>query len=119
MARKAVEATIRSSADELGASVDIAVKAFLPPGDPQINVGLNAIVRKVHDRLHIKSRSVSLPGYASFLNSLGIPAVTLGITAGKKTFAEEYVETRPLETGFLQLLAFLDDCAGWREAAGR
>ena len=119
MARKAVEATIRSSSEELGASVDIAVKAFLPPGDPQINAGLNAIVRGVHERLYIKPRLVSLPGYASFLNSLGIPAVTLGITAGKKTFTEEYVETRPLETGFLQLLAFLDDCAGWREGAHR
>lgn len=117
MARKAVEATIRSSAEELGASVDIAVKAFLPAGDPQINAGLNAIVRGVHERLHIKSRPVSLPGYASFLNSLGIPAATLGITTGRKTHVEEYIEVRPLETGFRQLLAFLDDCAGWHEPA--
>ena len=116
MARSAVEATIRSSAEELGASVDIAIKAFLPAGDQQINAGLNAIVRGVHERLHIKSRPVSLPGYASFLNSFGIPAVTLGITTGRKTYAEEYVEIRPLEAGFRQLLAFLDDCAGWHEA---
>ena len=82
MARKAVEATIGSIAVEAGVTVDIAVKAFLPAGDPEINAGLNTIVRGVHERLRIKSRPVSLPGYASFLNSLGIPAVTLGVTTG-------------------------------------
>ncbi len=119
MARKAVEATIRGGAEELGASVDIAVKAFLPAGNPQINAELNTIVRGVHERLRVKSVPVSLPGYASFLNSLGIPAVTLGMTTGRKTLAEEYIEIRPLETGFRQLLAFLDDCAGWTEDAHR
>jgi tripeptide aminopeptidase len=117
MARKAVEATIRGSAEQMGAAVDIAVKAFLPAADPQINARLNAIVRGVQERLFIKSRPVSLPGYCSFLNSFGIPAVTLGITLGRKTLADEYVEIRPLETGFRQLLAFLDECAGWPEAA--
>ena len=115
MARKAVEATIAGIAAETGAAVDISVKAFLPAGDPQINTELNAIVHGVHERLRIKSRPASVPGYASFLNSLGIPAVTLGITTGKKSYGEEYVNVRPIETGFRQLLAFLDDCAGWHE----
>ena len=117
VARKAVEATIGSIAVEAGALVEMRVKAFLPPGDPEINTGLNAIVRGVHDRLRIKSRSVSLPGYVSFLNSLGIPGVSLGITTGKKSYGEEYVDIRPIETGFRQLLAFLDDCAGWQEGS--
>jgi tripeptide aminopeptidase len=115
MARKAVEATIGSIAGESGAAVETRVKAFLPAGDPEINAGLNAIVRGVHDRLRIKTRPVSLPGYVSFLNSLGIPSVSLGITTGRKSYGEEYVDIRPIETGFRQLLAFLDDCAGWRE----
>ncbi len=117
MARSAVEATIGSIAKETGAIVDITVKAFLPPGDPLINAGLTAIVRTVHERLRIKSRPVSLPGYASFLNSLGIPAVTLGITSGAKSYTEEYIDIRPLESGFRQLLAFLDECAGWTAGA--
>ena len=79
-------------------AVDIAVKAFLPAGDTEINAGLNTIVRGMHERLRIKSRPVSLPGYASFLNSLGIPAVTLGVTTGRKRFADEYVDIRPIET---------------------
>jgi hypothetical protein len=113
MARKAIEATIGSIASETGAAVDIGVKAVLPPGDPQINAELGAIVRRVHERLHVRTKPVSLPGYASFLNSLGIPAVTLGVTTGKKGRTEEYVDIHPIETGFRQLLAFLDDCAGW------
>ncbi len=115
VARKAVEATIGSIAAEAGASVETQVKAFLPPADPEINAGLNAIVHGVHDRLRIKSRPVSVPGYVSYLNSLGIPGVSLGITTGKKSYKEEYVDIRPIEGGFRQLLAFLDDCAGWRE----
>lgn len=115
MARSAVEATIASIAKEAEAAVDVTVKAFLPAGNPQINAGLNTIVRTVHERLRIKPRPVSLPGYASFLNSLGIPAVTLGVTTGRKSYMEEYIDIRPLETGFRQLLAFLDECAGWRE----
>ncbi len=117
VARKAVEATIGSIAMEASAVVDTRIKAFLPPADPQINAGLTAIVRGVHDRLRIKSRPVSLPGYVSFLNSLGIPGVSLGITTGKKSYGEEYVDIRPIETGFRQLLAFLDDCAGFREGS--
>ncbi len=113
VARKAVEATIAGIAQESGAAVEITVKAFLPAGDPEINQGLTAIVRGVYDRLHIKPRTVSLPGYASFLNSFGIPAVTLGITTGSKSYTEEFIHVRPLEIGFRQLLAFLDDCAGW------
>ncbi len=114
IARKAVEATIASTAQETGASVDIAVKAFLPAGDAQINQGLAAIVKGVYERLRIKARPVSLPGYASFLNSFGIPAITLGVTTGAKTYAEEFIYVRPIEVGFRQLLAFLDDSAGWR-----
>ena len=113
VARKAVEATIASIAQETGAAVDISVKAFLPAGDLQINQGLTTTLKGVYDRLHIKPRLVSLPGYGSFLNSFGIPAVTLGVTTGAKSYTEEFIHVRPLEVGFRQLLAFLDDCAGW------
>jgi tripeptide aminopeptidase len=113
VARKAVEATIAGIAAETGAAAEVSMKAFLPAGDSQINQGLTAMVRAVYDRLHIKPRPVSLPGYTSFLNSLGIPAVTLGVTTGAKSYTEEFIHVRPVELGFRQLLAFLDDCAGW------
>ncbi|HUI72938.1 MAG TPA: hypothetical protein VL354_20615, partial [Spirochaetia bacterium] len=118
VARKAVEATIAGTAQETGAAVDIAVKAFVPAGDAHINQGLNTIVKGVYDRLRIKPRPVSLPGYGSFLNSFGVPAVTLGVTTGAKNYTEELIHLRPLETGFRQLLAFLDDCAGWHGKEG-
>ena len=115
VARKAVEATIGGIARETGAAVDVSVKAFLPAGDPQINQGLTSVVRAVYERLHIKPHPVSLPGCASVLSSFGIPAVTLGMTTGAKTYREEFIHLRPLETGFRQLLAFLDECAGWKQ----
>ncbi|HTP57517.1 MAG TPA: hypothetical protein VMM82_01285, partial [Spirochaetia bacterium] len=65
VARKAVEATIASVAQETGATVDTSVKAFLPAGDSGINQGLATVVREIYERLHIKPRPVSLPGYAS------------------------------------------------------
>jgi tripeptide aminopeptidase len=113
VARTAVEATIRSSAEQAGAAVDITVKAFLPTGDPYINAGLVAMVRKAQERLFITSQPARVPGYGAFLNAYGIPAVTLGMTTGRRTRTEEYVDIRPLELGLRQLLGFLDDCAGW------
>jgi tripeptide aminopeptidase len=115
IARQAVQATIATIARETGAQIETVVKASLPAGDPQINADLSAIVRGVHDRLHVKSRPYSLPGYASFLNFQGIPAVALGITTGRKSSTEEYIDIRPVETGFRQLLALLEELAGRRK----
>ncbi len=107
MARTAVAATITNLSAEAGASTNIAVKTFFPAGDAEMNTGLNRTLQGVHSRLKIKSLPVSLPDHAALVNSLGIPAISLGITSGRKSFTEEYVEIRPIESGFRQLLSFL------------
>jgi tripeptide aminopeptidase len=109
MTRAAVTATITKLAGEAGAAVDVTVKTFFPPGDPHMNGRLNSALKTVHARLKIKSLPVSLPDQAAVLNSLGVPAVSLGITIGHKSFTEEYVELRPIESGFRQLFAFLEE----------
>jgi len=48
----------------------------------------------------------------ALLNDHGIPAVAVGITKGKKTFEEDYVELEPLESGFRQLLFLVERTAG-------
>ncbi|MEW5813908.1 MAG: hypothetical protein AB1798_00735 [Spirochaetota bacterium] len=119
MAKNAVCATIKSISVETGAAVEIAVKTFLPAGNAEINSGLNAILRSVVGRLRLKSRPVSIPGYTAFINSFDIPAVCIGITTGRKSFKEEYIDIRPIETGFRLLLTFLEECTGRSEGGVR
>jgi tripeptide aminopeptidase len=116
VAKNAVTATVRTLSGETSASVDIAVKAFFPAGNAEINAGLNRILRDVHALLKVKSVPSSVPDHAAFISSLGVPAVSMGVTTGKKSLKEEYVDIKPLETGFRQLLVFLEQSAG--SAAG-
>jgi acetylornithine deacetylase/succinyl-diaminopimelate desuccinylase-like protein len=117
MAQSAVEATIAAVAAETGADIELTLKTFLPPGNPAINAELNGAVRRVHEKLRINSRVLSVPTYAALFTSLGVPAVTLGVAEGRKGVAEEYVEIDTLHAGFRQLLAFLDECANTRAGA--
>jgi tripeptide aminopeptidase len=108
VAKNAVCATITNLAEEKGASAELSVKAYIPPANAEINAGLNAILKSVHERLKLKSKPTPLPDHAAFLNSLNIPAVSIGMTTGRKGSGEEYVDIRHIETGFRQLIAFLE-----------
>ncbi len=113
VARKAVSATIGTVASEAGARAEVAVKTFYPVGNPagntQMNAGLNDALRRVYARLRIKPQPTSVPDHSAFINSLGIPSVSLGITTGSRSLTEESVDTKPIEAGFRQLLGFLDE----------
>jgi acetylornithine deacetylase/succinyl-diaminopimelate desuccinylase-like protein len=108
MTKNAVEATIRKIAAETGASVDFTVNSFIPVSDAEINAFLTDALKKIHGELKIKSSFVSVPDKTAILNSFGIPAVSIGITRGKKSLGEEYVELAPVETGFRQLILLLE-----------
>jgi hypothetical protein len=41
-----------------------------------------------------------------------VPALSVGITTGKKTFREESIDLHSVATGFRQLLALLEAVAG-------
>jgi tripeptide aminopeptidase len=112
VARKAVTATIGNIAADAEASAEVTVKTFYPAGNAEMNAGLNDALRRVYARLRIKPQPTSVPDHSAFINSLGIPSVSLGITTGRRSLTEESVDTRPIEAGFRQLLGFLDETAG-------
>ena len=111
VARNAIVATVNGVAGETSASVEVSLKAYLPPGNAGLNAELSSMVKGVHDKLRIKSRPIAVPTTAALLSSQGIPAVTLGMALGRKSTTEEFVQISSLEPGFRQLLAFLEAAA--------
>jgi len=116
VAKSAIVATIKGVTEESRAAVDISLKAYLPPGNPALNASLIETVKRIHEKLRIKTHPLLIPTTAAILSSQGTPAVTLGMAAGKKSVTEEYVRISSLEPGFRQLLMFLDACATRRDS---
>ena len=106
--RDAVLATTRKIAEKTGASIRIDTAGVLPAGDAELRRPLVDALRRVHARLGIRTRLVSRPEPAALLNARNIPALTLGLTTGARSFREEYVDLAPLEAGFQQLLLLLE-----------
>ena len=106
--RDAVLATTRKIAEKTGAAIRIDLEGVLPAGDPELRRPLVEQLRKVHARLGVRTRQVSRPEPAALLNARGIPALTLGLTTGARSFREEYVDLAPLEAGFRQVLLLLE-----------
>ncbi|GAB4364000.1 MAG: hypothetical protein Kow009_00640 [Spirochaetales bacterium] len=101
-------ATIEKIAQEMGAKVGIRLLSLVPPGNPDLNSTLLHILKDVYHRLKIKECPLPVPTRTTFLHAFHIPAVTLGITRGKKSKQEEYVEIAPIEVGFNQIPLFLE-----------
>jgi acetylornithine deacetylase/succinyl-diaminopimelate desuccinylase-like protein len=108
MMKNTITATIQKIASETRVEVEIRVLSYIPVGNPELNTSLLVTLKEVYSRLKIPIRSVSLPDKTAFLNSFQIPAATVGISVGKKSRKEEYVEIAPIEAGFKQLPLFLD-----------
>ncbi len=118
LARGAVRATIDDISAQMDAAVDVAVKAYFPASDPAATESLAAVLRGVQDRLKIKRVPTSIPDHSAFVKSLSIPALSIGVTTGGKSWSEEYIDIPPLETGFRQILLFLEEsCEGGAEPA--
>jgi len=117
VAKNAIVATINSVAAETSSTVDLTLKALLPPGDLSLNAELGAVVRGVHEKLRIKSRPLAIPTTAAILSSQGIPAVTLGMAEGRNSVEEEFIHIPSLEAGFRQILLVLEASAT-RQAGG-
>lgn len=111
MSRRAVCATINKIAHDTGASIEVNINSFIPVGNAELNAFLVEKLAGVHNELRIKSKFVSMPDKTAIINSFGIPAVSIGITTGKKTFDEEYVNLVPIEIGFNQLVKMLEKIA--------
>ncbi|MGQ9616305.1 MAG: M28 family peptidase [Spirochaetota bacterium] len=111
MSKRAVCATINKIAHDTGASVEVNINSFIPVGNAELNAFLVEKLVSVHNELRIKSKFISMPDKTAILNSFGIPAISIGITTGKKTFNEEYIDLIPIEIGFNQLVKMLGKIA--------
>jgi acetylornithine deacetylase/succinyl-diaminopimelate desuccinylase-like protein len=109
--RDAVLATTRKIAEKTGATIRIDTAGVLPAGKAELRRPLVEALRRVHGRLGIRTRLVSRPEPAALLNARGIPALSLGLTTGAKSFREEHVDLAPLEAGFQQVLLLLEELA--------
>jgi hypothetical protein len=107
--RDVVQATARKIAAEAGATIHLETSGVIPAGDPSLRRPLVEELRRVHARLGIRTRLVSVPDPAALLNARGIPALSIGLTTGLRSFREEYVDLPPLEAGFQQLLLLLGE----------
>lgn len=73
----------------------------------------------MHRQLGIRTRTVSSAPERALLGALDIPAITVGVTTGRKTLNEEFVDLPPLDKGFRQILRLLERLsrpAGERDA---
>jgi tripeptide aminopeptidase len=111
ISRETVRATIRKVADETGAAVQVGTHSFIPVGDVEVSRPACEALRRVHGRLGIRSRRLSRPDISAVLSARGVPALSVGLTSGRKTFDEEYVDLPPLAAGFQQLLLLPDAVA--------
>lgn len=119
VARNAVQATIEMTSEESGADAEVEVTGFYPVAKPGINAVLTETLRRVYTKLRIRPLPVSIPDQAAFFSSLGIPALSIGITTGRRSLTEESVDIPPIQTGFRQLLALLEECARSPTGGGR
>jgi metal-dependent amidase/aminoacylase/carboxypeptidase family protein len=115
MSKNTVSATIQKIAHDTGAQVRIDVNSFIPVGDSVKNQALIESLKRVHDELRIRTTFVSTPDKTAVLNSFGIPAVSVGVTTGKKALGEEYVDMPPIQRGFRQIIMLLESVASVRE----
>lgn len=108
MMKNTVTATIEKITQEMGAQAQINLLSHVPPGNPELNSVLLQTQKEVYKRLKIEECSISIPTKTTFLHSFNIPAITLGITHGKKGKQDEYIEIEPIEVGYQQLHLFLE-----------
>jgi tripeptide aminopeptidase len=88
-------------------TIDNTTVYYIPPANDVLNETLNKQLKKVHDQLKIVTRFTNIPDYTSIINQYNIPSLTIGITTGMKSEYHEYIETKNIQAGFMQVLLFL------------
>jgi tripeptide aminopeptidase len=111
MACNAASATIQKTASEARVSAEIVTTAAAPVSSAERNVVLIEALEQVHRQLGIRSRTATTGALAAAVSALDVPAITVGITRGRRTLTEEFIEIAPVETGFRQLLMLLERVA--------
>jgi hypothetical protein len=117
MARDAAIATIRGTAAEMGATVELHESTVEPPADDARRAALVETLRQVHREMGIRSREVTAAPHRPYLGLLGLPVLSVGITTGRKALTEESVDLAPIEQGFRQLLMLTEKLGAPRTEA--
>jgi hypothetical protein len=104
-----VKATIERAG--AGATLDLRIRSRHSTGDSARNAPLTDALKATLGTIRQKPEAGTISEKIALLNDHGIPAVAVGITKGKQTLAEDYVELGHLESGFRQLLILVERCA--------
>lgn len=91
-----------------GADVEVVLRAWHSVGDSMRNAPLADALRATLNTLKVKPEIGFISEKVAMLNDFGIPALALGMTRGKRTADEDYIELKPLEAGLKQLILVLD-----------
>ncbi|HUW40253.1 MAG TPA: hypothetical protein VMV90_04535 [Rectinemataceae bacterium] len=116
--KNVVSGTAARAAAGAGATVEVDVRSQHSVGDSMKNAPLTDALRVTLSTLKLKPEIGIISEKVAMLNDFGIPGIALGITLGKKTADEDYVELKPMATGFRQLLLMVERCATMRDTRG-
>jgi hypothetical protein len=75
------------------------------------NALLTDALRATLAQLRLRPEAGIISEKVALLNDFGIPAVAVGVSRGRKSVEEDYVELGPLKDGFRQLLLLVERCA--------
>lgn len=103
-----VRRIVAEVARETGVSADLELLGDRPIGSIPEDHPLCVLVRTVHREMGIQTRSYPSSTDANIPLSMGIPAVTVGVTLGGNGHRlDEYIHTSPLPRGIGQILLLL------------
>ena len=103
-----VRRLVRSTAAENGVNASLEVIGDRPAGSIPDDHPLCQVVRQVHQHLGVQTRVYPSSTDGNIPLSLGIPAVTIGVTVGGNGHrTDEYIYTPPISKGLAQVLLLL------------
>ncbi|MBN2874903.1 MAG: hypothetical protein JXM71_07400 [Spirochaetales bacterium] len=111
LAMKAAVATAESKAREAKALATVDIVGFVPVGDPSVNAGLLKLVTQAMRDQRIKVQQEPGADPASFLSSMGIPAVSLGVAKGREGLRQDEIDIASIEQGSLLLVSIIEALA--------
>jgi hypothetical protein len=104
MAMNTVKATVENAAPA-GLKTEVRIGSFIPVGDPAVNQSLIKTLTGIMRDQRIKVQEEDGADIAAYLSNQGIPALSLGIAAGREGLVRDTVEIDSIEKGRLLLEA--------------
>jgi hypothetical protein len=111
LAMKAALATAESKGKEAKARTKVTIAGFVPVGDPKVGAKLIKLVSQVirDHKIRLLEENGSDP--AAFLSSNGIPAMSIGVTAGREGLNQDEIDISSIERGRKLLISIVERIA--------